>query len=70
MPGNHDDVGGVPVLVCPGISSQLRLDLDPEHDWEFIDAAPAFALHVLLDGQISSHVETVAYAAPPSAPSV
>ena len=57
-------LGAVPVLVCPGISSHLALDLDPGHDWTFTDAAPGYAFHALVTGEIASHVERVEAAAP------
>ncbi len=62
-------LGAVPVLVCPGISSQPALDLDPGHDWTFTDAAPGFAFHALVAGDIASHVERVEPTAPRPAPS-
>ncbi len=62
-------LGAVPVLVCPGVSSQLALDLDPARDWTFTDAAPGFALHALVAGDIASHVERVEPTAPHAAPS-
>ena len=53
----------------PGVGSQLALDLDPFHDRTFTDAAPGFAFHALVAGDIASHVERVEPMAPRATPS-
>jgi 3',5'-cyclic-AMP phosphodiesterase len=50
-------LGGVPVLSAPSTYWQVRPDFERE-DVEFVDT-PGFALHVLLDGELSSQVESV-----------
>lgn len=50
-------LAGVPVLSAPSTYWQARPDFERE-DVEFLDA-PGFALHVLLDGELSSQVESV-----------
>ena len=54
-------LGGAAVVICPGVSSQLRLDLRPEDDLPIEMAAePAgLAVHVLVDGGMRSHVVTL-----------
>ena len=52
-------IAGRPVLLCPSTEVQLLLDLRPRDDLGFQLAEqepPGFALHVLLDGGITSHV--------------
>lgn len=50
-------LAGVPVLSVPSTYWQARPDFEDE-DVEFADV-PGFALHVLLDGELSSQVESV-----------
>ena len=54
-------LGGAAVLVCPGVSSQLRLDLRPEDDLpiEMTGEPAGLALHILVEGGIRSHVMTL-----------
>jgi Icc protein len=51
-------VGGVPVLTCPGANLQLELDFE-SHQIDVTDEPPGYALHVLLDGQLTSHLLTI-----------
>lgn len=55
-------LAGAAVLIAPGVSSQLRLDLRPEDDLPIeMTAEPSgLAVHVLVDGAIRSHVVTLA----------
>ncbi len=55
-------LGGASVVIAPGVSSQLRLDLRPEDDLPIeMTAEPSgLALHVLVDGGIRSHVQPIA----------
>jgi 3',5'-cyclic-AMP phosphodiesterase len=48
-------VGGVPVFTCPGVHLQLELDFKGG-EIETNDDPPGYALHVLLDGDVTSHV--------------
>ena len=48
-------VAGVPVFTCPGTHWQLALDLTSEA-LRVDDDPPGFALHLLLDGDVTSHV--------------
>ena len=54
-------LGRAAVLICPGVSSQLRLDLRPADDLpiELADEPSGIALHVLVDGGVRSHVVTL-----------
>jgi 3',5'-cyclic AMP phosphodiesterase CpdA len=52
-------LAGRPVLICPSTEVQLLLDLRPRDDlgFQLAERDPrGFALHVLLDGGITSHV--------------
>jgi 3',5'-cyclic AMP phosphodiesterase CpdA len=49
-------VGDVPVFTCPGTHWQLALDFHAEQVVTTEDDPPGFALHVLLDGDVTSHV--------------
>jgi 3',5'-cyclic AMP phosphodiesterase CpdA len=50
-------VGGVPVFACPGTNRQLALDLvTTEQDLASNDDPPAYALHLLLGGEVTSHL--------------
>jgi hypothetical protein len=51
-------LAGCPVVSCPSAYLQARPDFHAE-DVEF-GGLPGFALHVLLDGELSSQVESVA----------
>lgn len=50
-------LGGCPVVSAPSTYQQARPDFESE-GVEFV-AVPGFALHVLLDGELSSQVESV-----------
>lgn len=51
-------IGRVPVVTAPSVNFQLELDL-VGHGLEVNDDPPAFAVHVLVDGQLVSHVQPV-----------
>ena len=55
-------LGGAAVVICPGVSSQLHLDLRPRDDLpiQMTGEPSGLALHVLVDGGIRSHVVTLA----------
>lgn len=55
-------LGGCPVLSAPSAFLQVRPDFIAGRV-EFVDP-PGFALHALRDGELSSQVESVPYAAP------
>jgi 3',5'-cyclic AMP phosphodiesterase CpdA len=50
---------GRPLLICPSTNSALRLDLRARDDLPFAvsDQPPGFAMHVLVDGRLVSHVQ-------------
>ena len=54
-------LGGAAVVIAPGVSSQLRLDLRPQDDLpiEMTSEPSGLALHVLVDGAIRSHFQPV-----------
>lgn len=54
-------LGGCPVLLCPSTDVQLRLDLRRREAAAFVvvDEPPGFAVHVLVEGRVSSHVQPV-----------
>jgi Icc protein len=52
-------LGGVPVFTCPGSHRQLALDFDPGAELALADEPPGFAVHVLLDGALTTHVATI-----------
>ncbi|HYI36383.1 MAG TPA: metallophosphoesterase [Thermoleophilaceae bacterium] len=54
-------LGGAAVVICPGVSSQLHLDLRPRDDLpiQMTGEPSGLALHVLVDGGIRSHVVTL-----------
>jgi 3',5'-cyclic-AMP phosphodiesterase len=49
-------VGGVPVFTCPGVNRQLELDFVTTAGLESNDDPPAYALHLLLGGEVTSHL--------------
>jgi Icc protein len=49
-------LGGCPVFVCPSSYLQLVLDLGPASEIALIREPPGFALHVGVDGGLTSHV--------------
>ena len=54
-------LGGAAVVIAPGVSSQLRLDLRPEDGPQIeMTAEPAgLMVHVLVDGGIRSHFQVL-----------
>jgi Icc protein len=50
-------VGSCPVFTCPSTWRQGALDLRPGAPLQLSEDAPAFALHVLVDGELASHVQ-------------
>jgi len=48
-------VGGVPIFTCPGVHLQLELDFTGG-EIDTNDDPPGYALHLLLDGEVTSHV--------------
>ncbi len=55
-------LGGVTVLAIPSTDVQLALDFAPG-ELRFVSEPPCFAVHVLLEGRIVSHIQPVV--APP-----
>ncbi len=54
-----DALGGCPVMTCPSTWRERPvLDLESE-EWVLHDAPAGFALHVLLDGRVISHVHPI-----------
>jgi 3',5'-cyclic-AMP phosphodiesterase len=49
-------LGGVPVFACPGSHLQLELDFKPRAELAVTGEPPGFALHILLDGELTTHV--------------
>ena len=49
-------VGGVPVFVCPGTHLQLALELTATAGLPSNDDPPGYALHLLRDGEVTSHL--------------
>lgn len=52
-------VGTCPVFTCPSVWRQGALDLRPGAPMRLSEDPPAFALHVLVDGEVVSHVQPV-----------
>jgi 3',5'-cyclic AMP phosphodiesterase CpdA len=50
-------LGGVPVFACPGSHLQLELDFGAGAELAVTGEPPGFALHVLLDGALTTHVQ-------------
>ena len=48
-------VGAVPVFTCPGVHLQLELDFTGG-EIDTNDDPPGYAVHLLLDGEVTSHV--------------
>src|SRR3954469_15693961 len=53
------ELGHRAVLAVPSTYAQARLDVSSD-EISFIDAPPAFAMHALVDGELTSHVQPVA----------
>jgi 3',5'-cyclic AMP phosphodiesterase CpdA len=53
---------GRPLLICPSTNSAVRLDLRPRDDLPFqvSDQPLGFAVHLLVDGRLASHVQPLA----------
>jgi hypothetical protein len=51
-------LGGVRVLAIPSTGVQLALDLDSE-ELRFADEPRCFAIHLLVNGCLVSHIQTV-----------
>lgn len=58
-------LGGCAVLVCPSSYLQLVLDLGPSSEIALVREPPGFALHVLLDDELVSHVLPIGDYGPP-----
>ena len=48
-------IGGVPIFTCPGVHLQLALDFKGG-EIDTNDDPPGYALHLLQDGEVTSHV--------------
>ena len=61
--------GPCPVFTCPSVSIALALDLRPDAEPRVavVDEPPALAIHVLLDGEVTSHVQPIGDFGPPRA---
>ena len=53
------ELDGVPILAIPSTDAQLALDFESE-ELRFVPEPPCFAVHVLVDGRLVSHVQPVA----------
>lgn len=53
------DLAGSAVLTVPSTYVQARLDLSSDQ-MSFVHEPPAFAVHVLVDGELTSHIQPVA----------
>lgn len=56
--GAIGQLGGCPVLACPSTNLQARLDLRHGR-MSFAPETPAFLLHVVVDGELVSHLQPV-----------
>ena len=50
-------IAGRPALTVPGTYAKALLRLDADH-LEFVSAPPTFAVHVMTDGELTTHVES------------
>jgi 3',5'-cyclic AMP phosphodiesterase CpdA len=50
--------GGRPAFTCPGVHLTARLEIGSP-DYEVVAEPHAFALHVLLDGAVTTHVQPI-----------
>jgi 3',5'-cyclic-AMP phosphodiesterase len=57
------ELSGTPVLAIPSTDAQLALDFEAQ-DLRFVNEPPCFAIHVLLDGRLVSHIQPVHSAGP------
>jgi 3',5'-cyclic-AMP phosphodiesterase len=53
----YSTCGGRPVFSCPSADVAIRLDLRPGAELGVLDEPPAYALHVLIDGSLVTHVQ-------------
>jgi 3',5'-cyclic-AMP phosphodiesterase len=53
--GAFGEVGGCGVVACPSTNLQIKLELGAE-DFTLVREPPAIALHVLVDGELVSHL--------------
>jgi Icc protein len=51
--------GGRPVFTCPSTDVAIALDLSGTLELTVLDEPPAFALHLAVDGGLTSHVQPV-----------
>ena len=51
-------VGGRPAFTCPGVHLTARLEIGSP-DCEVVAEPPAFALHVLIDGAVTTHIQPI-----------
>jgi len=53
----YSTCGGRPVFSCPSVDVAIRLDLRPGAELGVLDEPPAYALHLLTDGELVTHVQ-------------
>jgi 3',5'-cyclic AMP phosphodiesterase CpdA len=51
-------LGGRGVFTCPGVHLTARLEIGAP-DYTVVAEPPAFALHVMLDGTVTTHVQPI-----------
>jgi Icc protein len=51
-------VGGCGVVACPSTNLQIKLEIGAP-DFDIVREPPAFAVHVLVDGELVSHLQPV-----------
>ena len=51
-------LGGCGVVTCPSTYLQAPLEI-PGGELTLVPEPPAFAVHALLDGQLTSHIQTI-----------
>jgi 3',5'-cyclic-AMP phosphodiesterase len=56
----YSTCGGRPVFSCPSSDVAIRLDLRTRAELGVLDEPPAYALHVLTDGMLVTHVQPLA----------
>jgi Icc-related predicted phosphoesterase len=62
-------VGPCPAFVCPSVHLTLVLDLRPDGrpNVAVVDEPPALAIHLLIEGEVTSHVQPIGDFGPPKA---
>ena len=55
----HRAVAAPRVFVCPGVNLQTALDLRPGAEFELVGEPPAIAVHLLVDGEVVSHLQPI-----------